>query len=305
MAAVRTPENVPAILATLGAAVLWGMSFNVNDIGLQHVGPATFVVLRFALAGAAALAVAAWLRRLDVGILRDPWLWGLAVFNGLGFLLQYLAQGSTTPARTALFVNTSAFFVALLERVVFRARIGPRRAAAILLGVLGAAILVVGDDWQQLTGGGRFWGDLLALGAGAGWSVYTVMNSRSVREGNALNVVAWTFTLTSLVLLPSLLLDDAPLAVPREAWLPVLYTGLVSTAAAFGLWSYGLRHIRPSTSTVLLLFEIIVATILSVAILRRETLGLVELGGAVILFAAVAWMSLLGADEAPAVQPDG
>jgi DME family drug/metabolite transporter len=293
---VRPRRNSAALAATMGAAVLWGTSFNVNDIGLRHVGPATFVVLRFALAGAAALLVARLLGRLDARAVRDPWMWALAVSNGVGFLLQYLGQTLTTPARTALFVNTSAFFVALLEYALFRVPVGPRRLLAITTGVAGATLLVTGGDPSSLSGG-RLVGDLLVLGAGAAWSVYTVMNSRAVREGDPLNVVAWTFALSALVLAPALLLDEAPLRVPAPALLPVVYTGLVTTAAAYGLWAFGLRFLRPTTVTVLLLFEIVVATLVSVVLLRRETLGAWELAGGAILFAAVAWMALLGSEE--------
>lgn len=292
-----------AVAATVLAAVLWGTSFNVNDAGLAYLGPATFVFLRFALAGVATLAVAALLRRLDLAPLRSPWFWLLAAFNALGFFLQYVGQTMTTPARTALFVNTSAFFVALLDRLLYKAHVGPRRLAAIFLGVGGAALLITGGDLSALEGG-RLLGDLVVLAAGVAWSVFFVMNRKAVNQADPLNVTAWTFTLTALLLVPTLFLDEAPLRVPPRGALAILYAGLVTTALAFGLWSWGLTRIHATASAVLLLVEILVASVLSAA-LGRETFGPVEFIGAGMLVGAVVGMGLVEArKETPKARAD-
>lgn len=285
----------PAVAATLLAAVLWGTSFHVNDVGLAHVGPATFATLRFGLAAVAALLAALLLGRLDAAILRSPWFWLLCAFNATGFLLQYVGQTLTTPARTALFVNTSAFAIALLERAVYGTPIGRTRALAMLLGVGGAALLITGGDLSTLQGG-RLVGDLIVLLAGFAWAAFFVMNRKVVREGDPLNATAWTFALTSLLLVPTLLLDPAPLQTNAQGGLAILYAGLVTTALAFGLWAWGLTRIGATASAVLLLVEILVASLLS-ALLGRETFGTVELVGAAMLVGAVVGMSLVEAEK--------
>lgn len=305
---MQAPPARAAIGATLLAAVLWGTSFSVNDYGLAFVGPATFAMLRFALAGALFLGVLAWAKRLDMSLPRRPWFWLLAAMNALGFLLQYLGQTFTTPARTALFVNTSAFAVAVLERFVYKLRIGPARGAAIMAGVAGAALLVTGGDPSRLEGG-RLVGDLLTLAGGLAWSVYFVMNRKAVGEADTWSVLAWTFALTALLLAPATLLDAAPLAVAQQAWAPIVWAGVVTTAGAYGLWAWGLVRIRATTSAVLLLVEILVAAVVSVS-LGRESFGAWEAAGALLLVAAVVAMSTLApsderSGEAEVVARDG
>lgn len=288
-----------AIAATLLAAILWGTSFNVNDIGLSQVGPATFVFLRFAIAGVVAVGALALLRRAKLHLLRAPWFWALAATNAAGFLLQYLGQTLTTPARTALFVNTSAFTVALIERAVYKLPLGVKRAAAILAGFSGAAVLIVGGDPGTLRGG-RLVGDLLTLASGLAWSVYFVMNDRAVEREDPVHLAAWTFLATAACLAPALLLDPLlgarAFAVGPVGAAAILYSGVVTTALAFGLWTYGLTRLRASASAILLLVEILVATLLSVA-LGRETFGWMELAGAALLVAAVAGTSVLATHE--------
>lgn len=289
------PAAAAAVAATLGAAILWGTSFNVNDYGLRFAGPATFVVLRFAIAGVVMLVVARLAGKLEVSLLREPWFWLMAFMNGLGFLLQHVGQVYTTPARTALFVNTTAFTVALAERFIFGQKLGPWRSAAIVLGVAGAAILITGGDVRSLEGG-RLLGDLITLASGLTWAVYFLMARKTLGSHDPLSVTAWTFTLTALLMTPALLLDASPMRFSTEGAIAILYTGLVTTALAFGLWAWGLSRIRASVSAVLLLAEILVASILSVAI-GRETFGPVEVVGAAVLVLAIAGMSIAAARD--------
>ena len=276
--------------ATLAAATLWGSSFSVNDIGLAHVGPGTFALLRFALAGVVTVGALALLRRADPRLLRHGWFWGLCAANAAAFLLQYTAQTMTTPARTALFVNVSAFTIALFERVLFGMRIGGWRWVAIGLGFTGAAVLIVGPDPRALLGG-RALGDALALAAGLVWSVYFVYNDRAVEREEPIHLAAWTFAGTALLLAWAPLADpwlatNEPTGLQLTGWLAIVYSGLVTTALAFGLWAYGLTRIRASVSAVLLLVEILVASLVSVA-LGRESFGATDLVGAALLVSAV------------------
>lgn len=287
------------IAATLAAAILWGSSFSVNDLGLSFVGPGLFALLRFAIAGLAAVGILSLLGRSRPQILRERWFWWLCAANALAFLLQYIGQTLTTPARTALFVNTSAFTVALIERVFFHMRMGPARYVAIVLGFVGASILIVGGDPREIVGG-RLVGDVLALLAGLVWAVYFVMNDRAVEREDPVNLAAWTFAGTAAILVlaplldPWLARDDArwsPLAIPV-----LLYTGVVTTALAFGLWTFGLTRVRASISAVLLLVEILVASLVSLA-LGRESFGAVEVVGAGILVVAVAIASTVARSD--------
>lgn len=284
-----------AVAATLAAAVLWGTSFSVNDVGLAHVGPVTFVVLRFALAGALVLTVLALRRSLHASALRDPVLWALAATNAVGFLLQYAGQTMTTPARTAIFVNTSAFTVAILERVLYRRGLGWLRWLLVAVGVAGALILVVGTDPRALRGG-RLVGDLLTLGAGTCWSVYTILSAKAIEKRDPVTITGWVFALSALLAAPFLFLDARPLAVDAGGALAILYAGLVTSALAYALWTYGLTGVTPTASAVMQLTEILVATLLSVA-LAREVFGLSDLLGALLLVAGVVGMSLVGAKK--------
>lgn len=291
------------IAATLVAAILWGSSFSVNDIGLRHVGPGTFAFLRFALAAAVTIPVLRLFRGHKLA--RPPaWSLWLAAANALAFLLQYAAQTMTTPARTALFVNTSAFSVALLERILFGMRLGGARWLAILVGFGGAVVLIVGPDPDALLGG-RAQGDALAMLAGFVWSVYFVSNDRAVERTNPVDLVAWTFAGTALFLAPAPLIDlwlGGAQRLDAAGAAAILYSGVFTTALAFALWTWGLTRIRASISAVLLMVEILVASLVSVA-LGRESFGIVDLVGAGLLLGAILLASAVASEDATKARP--
>ncbi|MFP5341246.1 MAG: EamA family transporter, partial [Gammaproteobacteria bacterium] len=67
---------------------------------------------------------------------------------------------------------------------------------------------------------------------------------------------------------------------------------------AFGLWTWGLTRVRASVSAVLLLVEILVASLVSFAI-GRESFGLAEYIGAALLVVAVLIASSVAKADAP------
>ena len=138
---------------------------------------------------------------------------------------------------------------------------------------------------------GRLLGDGLAMLAGLLWAVFFVANDRAVERTDPINLTAWTFAGTAALLVAAPLLDpwlarDTASGFDRTALVAILYSGVVTTALAFGLWTYGLTRIRASISAVLLMVEILVASLVSIA-LGRESFTGVDLAGASLLVVAV------------------
>lgn len=292
-----------AVLATLASAIVWGTSFAVNDLGLRAVDPYTFVFLRFLVAAASCFAVAAATGGIDVSLARDKRLWILGALNAAGFLGQYVGQCWTTPARTALFVNTNVFVVGVLSFFAFQERFGPGKIAAVGAAFAGV-VLLSAQQGQPGACGAAWWGDAIVLAGALAWSFYIVANRAMVSGPGAslANVGAWTFLATAVFLAPFLAASPAPLAVSAEGVWPVVYSGIVTTTITFLLWSFGLRSLTATASAVIILVEVPVAVLISLA-LARESFTILSAAGGALLFAAVAYVSLAQAREEEAGAP--
>jgi DME family drug/metabolite transporter len=152
-------------------------------------------------------------------------------------------------------------------------------------------------------------GDVLAMLAGFVWALYFVYNDRAVEREDPIHLTAWTFAGTALILVAAPLLDPwlsrAPTSgIDATGAMAIVYSGIVTTALAFGLWAYGLTRIRASISAVLLMVEILVASLISIA-LGRETFGWVELVGAGLLIGAIGLASSVATSDAGASEKTG
>jgi DME family drug/metabolite transporter len=168
-----------------------------------------------------------------------------------------------------------------------------RMAIALALGVTGTAALIVGPGARVNFSRGFIAGGLLALAAGLAYALYVVIAKASLARSAPVPLAAATFTVAAAFLTPSLIWTEA---VGRQlvlGWPWLLYLGAVTTAAAYALYTTGLRMVPASVAGLVALLEPLTATLLGVG-LFGEHLGMIGAAGAVLLFAAIA---LLVADR--------
>lgn len=296
-----------AATVTLFSAVLFGTTFPAIRFGLEEggLGPYAFLYYRFVIATALMATLAGLTRRLDLSLFREPKLLGLATLAALGYVLQHLAQDQTTASKASLLVNIHVVTVALLGFLFLSERHGREMFLAILLGLAGSFLLTTNGDLDTIRwSNAEFVGDVLAFASGACWAFYTVglkqfLTRRPHTDGVALGVVVFTTLL--VVLLPVLYWTEGLVHRPTPAgWISLAYLGVFVSNLAFLWWQEGLRGLKATASSVLLLAEIVVAVALGVAFLD-ERLGWWGLLGAtgVILAALLASRSTPETPVAP------
>ncbi len=295
-----------AVLATIAAGLLWGSSFAVVKIGLRSIDPFWFVFLRFAAASVLVVLFSALTGRTRrvLALLRNPLVVWLGVSNAAGFVFQFKGQTMTTAANAALLINASTLFVAMASRVVFRERFGPLKVIAVLVG-MGGVFLVTTGGRPSAAMGAALHGDLLVLTAALLWTFFILLNKQIV-AAHPVDVHALTAAMvavTTVIALPVALVfgEGGFPKMSVELW-TVPYTAVFCSIAPFYLWTWGLKRITATTSSIVLLTEIVFALALA-AVLLGERLSPVALVGSALILAAVALASREKGEEAP-VGPD-
>jgi len=295
-----------AILATLGAGLLWGSSFSVIKLGLRTIDPYWFVFLRFACASAIALAYLGPAGRLgDVAVLlRRPLVIWLGVTNAIGFVFQFKGQTLTSAGNAALIINSCTIYVAVASRFVFRERFGALKTVAVVAGMLGVFLVTTGGRLAVAVGP-AFRGDMLVLVAAFTWTAFIILDKRIV-GGLTVDVRALTgamVVVTAATALPcALVLGRGAFPSASPDWWTVPYTAIFCTVIPFFLWTWGLRLITATASSVIMLSEVVFALALAAAILG-ERLSPAGFAGSALIIAAV----LLASREArgePVTGPD-
>src|SRR6266478_9815485 len=129
-------------------------------------------------------------------------------------------------------------------------------------------------------------GALLALGAGVSYAVYAVAAKGLLARIAPLPVAAMTFSLAAVFLAPVLLGERAPFSLLATGWPLLLYLGMGPTAAAYVLFSVGLRRVPATVAGIVSLLEPLTATLLGV-VAFGESLGPLGVAGAVLLLASL------------------
>lgn len=268
------------------ASVFWGTSFPGSKLVVGTADPLFLAPARVGIGALLGFAVLAGMRRFDLSVFRNPYVWVLGALNAIGFDLQNVGIDLTTASKTALLVNVNVVFIAILMAIVFRERATALRVLGIVIGVAGVVVLATQLDPRFLEGG-EFRGDLLVFLAGVVWSFYVVGAKEMVdRGGDYIALVAGILATTALYAAVPWALVGAPIPASTVAWAGIVYLGLVPTFLPLLLYVLSMRTISPTISALLILLEVVVAAILSFVFLADPISVTTLLGGGLILVGA-------------------
>jgi drug/metabolite transporter (DMT)-like permease len=233
--------------------LLWGINWPVMKIGLADITPFWLVALRLGFGAAVMFAVLAAMGRLSIPTRRDwPMLFAVGVLQMALFMpvvntgLQHVAAG-----RSAILAYTTPLWVVPGAMLFLGERLTPLRAAGLLLGILGVALLFNPRalDWTSrdvLIGNG-----LLMLGALI-WAVAVLWIRGHDWHRSPLQLAPWQMLLATALTLPlALILDgDAPPRWTGSAIAVVLYNGPIATAFCYWAATSVTRALPAITSTL-------------------------------------------------------
>lgn len=188
-----------ALLLTV-APLLWAGNAVVGRLVSGLVPPMTLNFLRWALAFALLLPLAAGVLRRGSG-LWSHWrryavlgLLGVGCYNAL----QYLALKTSTPLNVTLVAASSPVWMLGIGALFFGQRVSARQLLGAVLSIAGVLVVLSRGDWAQLLAVRLVPGDVYVLIATAAWAVYSWL---LVRPGDAPDVRAsWaTFLMAQIV----------------------------------------------------------------------------------------------------------
>ncbi len=271
--------RIGADLLLLTAALFWGLAFYFQKDAMAYIGPFTFVAARGLLA-TLVLAPLAWREwRHTPGLVRHSILAGTAFFLGAYFQQAGLVTASVSNAGflTALYVVVTPLIAWLLLRHRPGANIWP----AIALSFVGTWALG-GGTVTGFTGG-----DVLVGFSAIFWALHVVLTSRAAALDRPFTFTCLQFAIVAVLAgFAALLTESTALAPLVEAAAPILYVGIISSAATFTILVIALRHAAPAEAAVLLSTESLFAAAAG-AILLGERLSALSWTGALLIIAAV------------------
>jgi drug/metabolite transporter (DMT)-like permease len=235
---------------------IWGGTFVAGKLLALEVAPSVGALLRFLVASAALLSACLLLEKRLPRPTRHQLVatLGLGATGVLAYNLLFLGALAHLPAsRTSLIVALNPAITIAAAALVFRERLGLRRATGVAVALAGVAVVVSRGELSGLLGGAVGRGELMMFGAVCAWAAYTLIG-RGLLEGlTPLAATTWATLLgtamLAVVAAPGLGAVDWAALSPAAA-LSVLYLGLLGTAVAF-VWYLRAVQVLGPTRTVI------------------------------------------------------
>ena len=270
------------LLLALLVPLTWGFGFAFAKAGLSHFPPLLLMSMRFAIAA----AVLVWFVPMPRGQWRN-----LTVISLVSATLQYgltfsgLARIDATPA--VLLVQSEVVMGIVMAAIILKERPTLRQILGTTLSLCGVLVIVGAPSLA-----GQMVGVVLVLSGCAFWALGQVLIRRLGDVLGGFQLTAWIGMIAApQMLLASVLFEGNPLpfvqAAPFEAWLTVVYLGLVMTVIGYSAWYFVLaRYPVAMVMPVLLLLP--VSTILGAVTFLGERPDVWVLVGGLIVVTGVA-----------------
>lgn len=283
-------EKLKNSLLLVLVALIWGVAFVAQSEGAKDVGPYTFNAVRMIIGG---LVLLPCIKIMDAVKEKEPnaprekggrtlWLGGLCCGAAL-FLASTLQQVGIlyTTAGKAGFIT--ALYIVLVP--ILGLFFGRKTGAAVWISV---ALAVVGMYFLCMTGSlslGR--GEALCMLCALFFAVHiTVIDHFSPDvDGVRMSCIQF-FVCGGLSAVLMFLFEKPDIHKIVSAWLPILYTGVLSSGVAYTLQIVAQKNVNPTVASLLMSLESVFSALAGWAILGQGLSGR-ELFGCALLFAAI------------------
>jgi len=288
-----------AALVLLLCAFLWGMAFVAQKGAMEHMGPLTFSFVRYFLGAflVTPLAIAEYRRRRSAGLVLTSSQWwrigilSLAFF--VGVWLQQTALTTTTATNSGFITSLYVILTPVVTYVTMRSRPHPIIYLGAPLAMLGIYLLT-GANFNQLTSG-----EIMLLISAVFWAMQVSMLGQLVKEtGLPIAISTINFYATAILAMAGAFGFEHPgLGGISAGWIPILYSGVLSTGVAFTLQAIGQQYVPSANAAIILSSESLFAA-LGGAIVLGARLPPVGYAGAAIIFIAIVFVETVPAWKA-------
>ncbi|MDF1694233.1 MAG: DMT family transporter [Saprospiraceae bacterium] len=284
-------ENIKAHLALISVAIIYGLNYTIaKDVMVKgFMTPFGFIMMR-TIAGLVlfllfhTLFIKETMEKKDIAYAALCSVFGVAI-NMLAF---FEGLKHTSPIHGSLFMVLCPILILLISAVIIKERITNKKIFGILIGLLGAAILIIhsGTSNDKVA---SFYGDALIMLNATSFALYLVLVRKLMKKYHPITVIKWVFVFGTLLVIPfggnELLATDWA-SIPQSIWLAIGYVLFFTTFLTYLLNGYALTKVLPSTVGFYIYFQPLIATAFAIAC-GKDHLDLLKIVSAICLFYGV------------------
>ncbi|MBM6993839.1 MAG: DMT family transporter [Prevotella sp.] len=286
-------KPLKAHLSMFTAEAIWGLMAPLGKDAMNN-GVDGISMVSFRVAGAAALF---WIASLFIKRERvekhDILLFAGAALLGIVFnqCLYTIGLSFTSPINSSIVTTSMPIFAMILSFFILREPITVKKASGVLIGCLGAVILILTSMSAANSKVGDIRGDLMCMGAQLSFALYLSVFNKLIKKYNVVTVNKWMFAWATVFIVPFTFGHVAALPwadIPTKTWLETGYVVAFGTFVSYLLSIIGQHVLRPTVVSVYNYVQPIVSV--SVSILTGLGVFTWPQGIAIILVFSGVWL---------------
>ena len=286
-------KKLISLICAIACSFIWGTAFIAQDMGMDYIGPFSFIAGRMFL-GFIALVPFFFIfefkklmkDRLSLKII-FIYLFFLGFLLFGGNALQQYSLLYTDVANSAIFTIFYVLIVPVLSYYLFSKKIHWSVWPAVLVCIIGGFLLTELDNITVRLG------DTLVLLGAFFWAFHIVFISKFLKIFNyPMTIAMGQCLLGSLIaFVPSIVIENVSLANLLMEKEELLYAGVLSSGIAFLLQIYSQQNLSPAPVAIIFSLEGVFAAIFGWILLSQFLSGM-KIFGIILILSAVIFSQL-------------
>lgn len=178
----------------------------------------------------------------------------------------------TFPIHAALLTLITPILITIIAAKVLKEKITVAKAAGLLLGATGAALLVASRE-VGMPGDNLILGDILIILSGFAFTFYFIMVKPLMKKYSAIQVTRWIFTFGFLMILPFCYQEFNHIAwqsFSSKEWILLFIIVVPGTFFAYIFNMYGIQKLSASLAGMYIYSQPVFAVIIAMVFLKEE-----------------------------------
>jgi len=282
----KTNSSQSSIMLVL-TALIWGVAFVAQSEGMNYVGGFTFICIRYLLGGLVLIPVISFMRRYHTeksqaqntktgiigGICCGICLCTASSLQQFG--VYYTTVGKAGFITALYIVMIPVFGIFLHKKVKLHIWI------SVAIATLGMYLLCIKEGFSVRKG------DCMVFLCAIGFSIHImVIDYFSPKAEGVLISCVQFFTASLIGCILMLLFEKPTWNAIRSAWLPLAYTGIMSSGIGYTLQVIAQKNLEPAVASLIMSLES-VFSLLAGWVLLGQKLTIKELAGCILVFGAI------------------
>ena len=244
-----------AHLCLFCSGAFWGLMAPVGKDAMMHGIDGIDLVSFRVLGGAILFGLTSFFTKKEKVPVKDIFLFGAAgifalVFNQCSYTI---GLNMTSPSNSSIMTTSMPIFAMVLSFLILKEPITWKKLVGVLMGCVGAIIIITTSATSGNAKVGNIWGDLLCMSAQLSFALYLALFKNLLSKYSLFTINKWMFTWATIVIWPFTIghvgaIDFA--SVPMSTWWEAGYVIFFGTYLGYICMMIGQKTLRPTVVSV-------------------------------------------------------